>query len=173
MSYVVLCGCCMIGAVHDLYLVAGRAVVYTVRAIEAGVIDGVVYDYSFVYIDMVYATTYVPYSCVVKEMATVPTAAYEAGTVVAEAIVDAAVVADAGTPVAPMPAVVAAIETPITGCPEQAWRWRRYPYAGYPGICAAIPIPVARCPDIAIYGAGWLHVVRDGRRGSLCLYGHR
>ena len=101
---------------------------------------------------------------VVVEMAAAPVATLVAEADVAKAIVDAAIVADVGTPVATVKAVAVVVEAPVAGGPESALVGSLNPSAGYPVIATLAPCPVAGRPEIAIAGGGRLVVVGDGRR---------
>lgn len=105
---------------------------------------------------------------VVPEAATVPIAAIEASTEVAESIVDAAVESDRKSPIAGIPDVDAAAPAPITGRPEPTYIGRKDPSAVDPVVATIAPCPVAGRPDIAVTGAFRLLIVGDGRRSVAC-----
>ena len=105
-------------------------------------------------------------AAVVPEVSAAPVSAVEAYAEVAEAIVDAAVVADGGTPVAGVPEVAAGSIAPVTGSPEGAYIGREDPGPVHPFISLAGPSPVARSPDVAIAGHDRLCVDGDWGRGD-------
>jgi hypothetical protein len=121
------------------------------------------------------AFTEVAVGAVVPEAAAVPVAAVEADTEVAEAVVDATVVADGAAPVATVPAIVTAVPAPVAGRPESADVGSDDPGTVYPVVAAVTPGPVAGCPEIAVAGALGLVVGRNGGRSvasfddDLCL----
>jgi hypothetical protein len=119
---------------------------------------------------IMYTSTYVPYCSIVHKMSSFPPASIETGSIVPETIGDTAIVADMWPPVADVPAIVAAIKSPVTGCPQQAYRWRHDPYAGYPIISAITPGPITGSPQISITGTWRLHIIRQCRRCLLRLY---
>jgi hypothetical protein len=79
-----------------------------------------------------------------------PSAAVEARSIIAKAIVDSAIESDVGTPITAMPPVVAAGITPVTRSPK-VFSFRRFnPDAGNPEITVIAVGPVARNPKISI-----------------------
>src|SRR5581483_9229403 len=78
---------------------------------------------------------------VVPEVAAVPIATVKASSEVAEAVVNAAVIADGATPVARMPVVQAAVPTPPAGRPESVFIGREHPGAVYPVVAVRSPGP--------------------------------
>lgn len=105
---------------------------------------------------------------VVPEAAAAPVSAVEAYAEVAEAVVDTAVVANVGAPVACVPEVAAVAVAPVAGGPESAGVGRCDPGARNPLVTVAGPCPVAGGPYIAIAGSGGLVVVRNWR-GACCM----
>jgi hypothetical protein len=93
--------------------------------------------------------TEVVIAAVVVVVAASPVSAVEAYAEVAEAVVDATVVADGGSPVAGVPEVAASPIAPITGGPEGAGVRREYPCAVNPLVAFTSPGPVAGSPDVA------------------------
>src|SRR6185312_13376475 len=71
-------------------------------------------------------------------------------------IVDAAVVADMAAPIAVVPAVAAAEEAPVAGCPESAVVGRGNPDAGDPVVAVGAVVPVAGGPYVVGVGGGGL-----------------
>ncbi len=112
---------------------------------------------------VVAAATYVGDGAVVVEVIAVPVAAEEADADVAEAVVDAAVVADVGSPVAGEEAVPVIDVAPVGRGPESAIVGRRAPCAGNPVVATGAPCPVAGGPDVVGVGSGWLVVLGEGR----------
>ena len=90
----------------------------------------------------------VGYSTVVLKVVALPVAAVEAGADIAEAVVNAAVVADVRAPVADMEAEASEGEAPVGGCPERAIVGRRAPDAGDPVVATVVlvVVPVAGGP---------------------------
>jgi len=168
------------GGLHLLYLRAhGRRVLlanrddfsrtrpylYPAGAVETDsihliVVDPVVVDVvDNVDIDVIYGA-------VVVETIAVPIAALVAVSGVAEAVIDAAVVADVASPESKMPAVAVAlvIVSPVARSPERTGIRRHHPSAGNPVIAVGGVVPVAGGPDVAVAGAGRLVVLGQRRR---------
>jgi hypothetical protein len=101
---------------------------------------------------------------VVVEAASAPIAAIVAVAGVAEAIVDAAIVADVLAPVAGIIPVGVIPVAPVAGSPECALVGSLDPGAGHPVIAVRGPGPVAGSPDIVVAGSRRLVVVGQGRR---------
>jgi hypothetical protein len=101
---------------------------------------------------------------VVPEATTAPVSAVEADAEVAEAVVDAAVVADDGAPVAGVPVVAVVAVAPVAGGPKCSGIGSSDPCAVDPLIAVGRPGPVAGGPDVAIAGGRRLRVVGDGGR---------
>ncbi len=101
---------------------------------------------------------------VVVEVVAVPVATEEADADVAEAIVDATVVADVGAPVAGIEAVATAVVAPVGRGPKGTIVGGRAPGAGNPVVAAITPGPVAGGPHVVGIGRGRLIVVGQGRR---------
>jgi hypothetical protein len=90
---------------------------------------------------------------VVEEAAAVPVAAVESNAEVAEAVVDAAVVADMASPVPGVPEIPAIAPTPISRSPKRVYIRRLDSRAVNP-VVAGIPVsPIARSPEISYPGA--------------------
>src|SRR5579863_2476025 len=92
---------------------------------------------------------YVIHRAVVIEASIVPISAPITYTTVAEAVVDAAVKADALAPIALIPGEGIAAPAPIAGSPEQVSHGRFDPRAGNPKIAFLAIRPVAGRPQIA------------------------
>ena len=103
---------------------------------------------------------------VVVEAAAAPVSAIEAYAEVAEAVVDAAIIADVGAPVAGVPEVAVVI-TPVAWGPEGSCVGSCDPGALNPLVAVSGPGPVAGSPDVAVAGGRGLLVVGDGRGGLL------
>jgi hypothetical protein len=97
-------------------------------------------------------------------MAAAPVAALVPDTDITKAVVNAAIVADVGTPVAAVKAVAVVVVAPVAGGPESALVGSLNPDAGDPVIAALTPGPVAGRPEIAVAGILRLFVVGQGRR---------
>src|ERR1700742_2831273 len=104
------------------------------------------------------------HGAVVIEAVSAPVAAKVADTDIAEAVVDATVIAHVASPVAGVEAVVAAGTTLIGGSPKRAIVGRFHPGARNPVVAAGSPRPVARCPHIVRTGSGWLIILGQLRR---------
>ena len=115
-------------------------------------------------VDVAAAPADVVVAAVVPKMAAAPISAVEAGAEVAEAVVDAAVVADGRAPVSGVPEVAAGTVTPVAGSPKGVDVGRCDPGAIDPFIAVAGPSPVTGSPDVAVAGGGGLVVDRDGGR---------
>ena len=125
---------------------------------DAGVVvddDGAVVDVGDVDVDAVDGA-------VVVEVVAAPIAAVVADAGVAEAVVDATVKADVGSPVAAMESPTVVVPPPVTGGPEGAVVGWSAPCAGDPIIAGGSPVPVAGGPDIVGRGRFWLLI--DGQR---------
>jgi hypothetical protein len=97
---------------------------------------------------------------VVAEVVAMPLAAGKADAAIAEAVVDAAVVAYVPSPVALMEDKPAAGPTPVGGSPQSAFVGGRHPSAANPIKVACAPCPIARRPYHAGFRAGGLFVDR-------------
>ena len=95
-------------------------------------------------------------------MSATPIATVEAGAEVAEAIVNATIVADGGAPVAGVPEVASGAVSPVAGSPEGSGVGRENPGAVYPLVAVIGPGPVAGGPDVAVAGSDGLGVDGDG-----------
>ena len=88
----------------------------------------------------------VPGGGVVEEVVPSPFATLKAGSGVAVAVANSAIVADVRSPVAGVKAVVAALRAPIGRGPEHAGRRRANPGACCPEVAAWTVCPVAGSP---------------------------
>jgi len=102
-------------------------------------------------------------AAVVPEVSAMPVAAVETYAEVAEAVVDTAVVADGGTPVAGVPEVAAGAVAPVAGSPKSTDVGRENPGTVDPLISFPVPGPVARSPDVSGTRHDGLSI--DGNRG--------
>src|SRR6185437_749851 len=103
---------------------------------------------------------------VVVEVAPAPFATGIAVAEVPVAVIDAAVEADARTPVTAVPAIVAIGPAPPARRPQQTDLRRHHPGARHPVVITVIriPRPIAGGPDVARPGDHGLCVVRQCRR---------
>jgi len=101
---------------------------------------------------------------VVVEVVALPVAAEEAEAYIAEAVVDAAIVADVRSPISAMEAIVRAAIAPIRRCPESTVIGWRNPLAGNPVVAVIAPSPIAGSPEVVGIGSGGLVVFRQRRR---------
>jgi hypothetical protein len=127
--------------------------------------DGGVVD-DFVVVDVVdNRRIHVVDGPVVGEVVVVPVAALIPEANVAEAVVDAAVVADVATPISTVKTVPAAIIAPIRRCPQSALVRCIDPRAGDPIVALGSVVPIARGPDIVVTRRRRLLVLRQWGRG--------
>ena len=101
---------------------------------------------------------------VVVEVAAAPIAALVAEADVAEAVVDAAIVADVRTPIATVKPVMVMPVAPVARRPQGTLVRSLHPRAGHPVVARLTIGPVAGRPQIAIAGSRRLVVVGQGRR---------
>src|SRR5271166_4422099 len=122
-------------------------------AVEAGVVvvdDGGLVDASAILVHVGYVDApKVRYRAVIGENSAAPFTAAEADSTVAEAVIDAAVETDMRTPIARVPSVEAASETPIARGPQEANSWGLHPYARDPVVTGVAIGPIARRPNVA------------------------
>ena len=117
--------------------------------------SGVVAAGSVVFVRHVDAAEIVIGAVVVVRMI-LPVAAAVAAAAVSVSVVDAAVVADLGAPVAGVPEVAARAEDPISGCPDQVVRRGLHPGGGHPVIAVRRIGPESGGPEVAGGGhGGW------------------
>src|SRR5271157_4071379 len=145
------------------FLLRSRPRFDTAGAVEADVPrvvhdDGAVVDVGHI------GHVHVDHRAVVEEGSASPLAAEETYAAVSEAVVNSAVEANMRPPVASVPAVEAASETPIARSPEHADR-RDHPCAGDPIVAAyVIPRPITRGPEISRTRANGLRINRQRGR---------
>ena len=101
---------------------------------------------------------------VVVEMSAAPVATLVAKADITKAVVNAAVVADVGSPVTAVEAIAVMVVTPIAGSPEGALIGSLDPHAGYPVVAALSPCPVAGSPEIVVARSLRLFIIGEGRR---------
>src|SRR5580698_3153714 len=129
----------------------------------ADAIDGrVVDDGLVIHIGDVNIAADIGHRAVVAKDSIVPASAFESGSAVTEAIVDAAIEADLWAPIAFIKDERTAAPTPVTGGPEQADSGRLHPGARHPVIAVRTISPIAGSPQISGRGNRWLRV--DGER---------
>src|SRR5712692_2142028 len=107
---------------------------------------------------------YVGYSAIVVVRAASPVAAEEANAGVAEAVVNATVVADFRSPISGVPSINTVIPSPVPWSPEQTDFRRFYPGARNPEIAVRAISPVARDPDEARRRTDRLNIYWQNRR---------
>ena len=100
---------------------------------------------------------------VVEKVSVVPTAAFIAMPEVTEAVADAAIETDSGTPITFMKNESRAAPAPPGRGPQETYFGGENPGAGNPVIVVAIPGPVAGRPDVTIAGAKGLFINRQFR----------
>ncbi len=130
-----------------------------------GVDDGVSFHYRPVNIGCVNKVfIHVHDRSVVGKLVTTPLSAGETDAPIAEAVVDAAVIADMASPVALVEAVAPTVPAPIIGCPQSTDEWHRDPGARDPVVSAIAIGPIARRPHQVRLGARGLLINRQLRR---------
>src|ERR1700680_3494804 len=113
--------------------------------------DGRVVDHGPVDVDISYPRrVHVHHRAVVAEGPARPHPAPETDTTVAKTVVDAAVEADMGTPIARMPGVYTASQSPIARGPQHTHARRRHPHAGYPVVAHRSVGPVPGSPKHSV-----------------------
>src|SRR5205085_12624325 len=93
-----------------------------------------------------------------------PVSPHEADPRVPETVVNAAVEAHMGSPVAGVPDIATLGKSPVAGGPEQAWFGSEHPRPGDPKVTIGAVSPVARNPHVARSGTNRLRVDGQGRR---------
>jgi hypothetical protein len=134
-------------------------------AVEAGVIinDSPIVDHCTVHIGVVDERRInSPNRGIIVKDTAVPPAATETRSKITEAIVDAAVKSNVGTPITGVPAVGAADKDPVTRSPKKSWFGHFMPDARNPEITVISVGPIAWGPQISILRTRWLLV--DGKR---------
>ncbi len=109
-------------------------------------------------------TIHAPDGGVVVEEAIMPPPTNKADTEVAEAVVDAAIVAHIAAPVAGVPVVKPTRPAPVAGGPQRADKGRRNPRARNPIVAVGAISPVAWSPDHARAWAKRLLINKQWRR---------
>jgi hypothetical protein len=140
--------------------------VYDSAAVTDVVVDNVVAIHVVNDVDI-----HVSDSAVVVEVVILPVATVVADADVAKAVVDAAIEADVGSPVAVVEGVTAAIEAPVGRCPKGPVIGRRAPGAGNPIIASVGVAPVAGGPKVIGFRSGWLVVLGERRRSLIRVEG--
>src|SRR5216683_2599962 len=106
----------------------------------------------------------VGHGAVVVVRAASPVAAEEADAGVAEAVVNATIEADFGSPVAWVPCIKAVFPSPVPWSPEQTNFRREYPRAWNPEIAVRTVSPITRDPNVTGSGTNGLYVNWQHRR---------
>src|SRR5215472_11537694 len=115
------------------------------RVVDDGCVVGVAHD----------GDVNVGHRAVVVVSASLPVTAEEAGTGVAESVVDSAIEANFRSPVAAVPNVEAVIPVPISRSPEQTDFRRKDPRAWNPEVAIGTVGPIAGDPDVARSWTNW------------------
>ncbi len=142
---------------------AAAAAVIADAVLRTGVVVDVVHDDWAVVV--VADVAGVGDGAVVVKVVTMPVAAEVADADVAEAVVNAAIEADVGAPVAAMEEVTVVVVPPVGRGPESAVVGRLDPGSGNPVIAVIAPGPVAGGPVPVGSRRRWLIVLGDGGRG--------
>src|ERR1700733_2740548 len=143
---------------------AGTAVIADPRVV-CGVVGVVVDDCGVVdVVPLVHIHTID--AAVVIEMSLVPIPSLVSKSYIAEAVIDAAVVADVWSPVAAIERVVTmpAVVAPIAGGPQRALIRCFHPRSRHPVVPVLRIGPIARRPDVIVAGAIRLVVLGQRRR---------
>src|SRR5271169_640305 len=117
-------------------------------AVIANAVSRPFVDYGFFVRVVEIVHIHVIHRAVVTELVVSPVSAFVAGSAVAIAIVNTAVKADSGTPVAIIPGIGIAAPAPITWRPKQANFGRLGPSARHPEIAFISISPVAGRPQV-------------------------
>lgn len=136
---------------------AVAAVVGDTRVVDVRVVD----DFHAAVVDVV---VYPPWlhaiDCgVVPEVIVIPVATLVAEADVAEAVIDATVVADVLAPIAVVPAIATAVPAPPSGRPQRTNVRRRNPCSGDVVVTGGCVIPIAGGPHIVRAGGYRLFIV--------------
>src|SRR5579864_3290242 len=110
---------------------------YAALAVEAGMVvhDGRVVDDGAVHVNVPHhRPVHVYHGGVVLEAIAIPTPAIKSNASIPKAVVNPAVEAHVGTPVARMPTVKPALEAPVPRRPQHAHSGRHDPYSGNPVV---------------------------------------
>ena len=99
---------------------------------------------------------HIVHCAVVPEMVVVPVAALVAESNIAEAIVDAAVVADVPAPIAAVKLVAVVSPSPVARRPESALVRSLNPCTRHPVVAPSRPGPIAGRPQVPVTGSLWL-----------------
>ena len=147
-------------------LSAGRSGLNSAWAIKAdAIVDISVADHGTVNVGVVNdGRIDVPNRCIILEVIAFPSAAGEARSVIAVAIVDTSVKSNVGTPITAVPTVVAVRKTPVTRGPIVSRLGNLHPSAGHPEITVISVGPVPGIPKISFLRTRWLLVNDKGRR---------
>jgi len=108
---------------------------------------------------------YIVDRAIVSQCAVIPVRAVVAAPRVSKSIVNTTVEADGLSPIPTVPAVIAAVETPVRRCPESVDPRRHHPHARNPVVIRLLITPIAGRPLIIVTGALRLAVFRKWRRG--------
>src|SRR5215469_7030945 len=136
----------------------------TRTTVEAHAVDGRVVDDGCVVRVAHDGDVHVGHRAVVVVSATLPVTAEEAGTGVAESVIDSAIEANFRSPVAVVPDVQAVIPVPKARSPEQTDFRRKDPRAWNPEVAIGTVSPIAGDPDEARSWADWLDIDGQYRR---------
>lgn len=137
----------------------------TVATIEAHPIAGVAYHGAVDICVVDGGCIHIEDGGVIAEAISIPASTVEAVAVISIVVVNAAIKADFGRPIAFVIHIASFIPCPVSGGPEQAGLGGRNPGSGNPVVAVVSPGPVARRPQIVRLGANRLHIVGQ-LRGS-------
>ena len=125
----------------------------------------VVHDYRAVDVCVVdNCRVHAPDGGVISEGIAGPASAVESVAVVSKAVIDSAIEADFGAPVASIPSIRSVMVPPIARGPEKARLGCGYPCSGNPVIPVVSPCPITGSPYIVGLGANGLFINGDRRR---------
>ena len=148
---------CLLDSLSEMPFPLGRSFQLTrtsvrapVAAVVAHTVDRDVIDHGRVVGVMNVGHVDVVHRTVVTELSAIPAPAVVAGTAIAVAVIDAAVVADTTPPVAGTEDEKAVTPAPIGGRPQIADTWRPDPGSRHPVVVVLVLVksPIARGPDV-------------------------
>src|SRR5208337_5302395 len=156
---------------RSLFLRGRAHIDSTVAAVVADMVLVVVSHVGVVNIVDV-RNVHVAHGPVVEKVSVIPTPAFKTRTEIAEAVIDPAVEAYLGTPIAVIENKSVAAPTPIGWSPQETDFRRHYPCARHPVVIADVVVigPVARCPEITVPRTKRLLI--DRQRGRADPNGH-
>jgi hypothetical protein len=148
--------------VPSLFVPSGAPVDSAAATVVADAIHGYMLNCAVVDVDV--GDSDVVDAPVVIEIAAVPIPTAVPYAEVSEAVINATVEPDVGSPIARVPDVCVSTPTPIAGRPEQTGFRGLHPCARYPIVALIAVCPVSRRPNVSVARAWRLHINRQDRR---------